>query len=300
MASGAAASVAIGRGGRGRSGEKSLGPAAGRVEGALGHAALIGAVLLAGLPLAWMLATSLKSADDVYIFPPVWLPWPPRFENYSRAWESAPLWRYSVNSLVAALGAVGLQALTVSTSAYAFSQLRFRFREPMFVLFLVAMMIPVQVTLVPNFMTLKALGWIDTYGALIVPFGVSAFGTFLVRQAFLGVPLDLVEAAKLDGASHVQILLRVMLPLARATLLTFLLLSFTWRWNEYLWPLIMTTSPEMRTLPLGLVVMRAGDGNSQWHVIMAATVLVIAPVLALFVLIQRQFVEGIMRTGIKG
>ena len=162
------------------------------------------------------------------------------------------------------------------------------------------MMIPGQVTLVSNFLTLSSLKWIDTYWALIVPFGASAFGTFLVRQAFLSVPVDLVEAAKIDGASHLQILLKIMLPLARATVFTFMLLSFTWRWNDYFWPLIVTNAKEMRTLPIGLVIMRSTEGNTQWHIIMAATLMVVAPILGLFVLTQRQFVQGIARSGIKG
>ncbi len=277
-----------------------LGLRLGRAESVLRHLALIGVVVLVGLPFAWMVSTSVKSQPDVYIFPPIWLPWPLHLENYRRAWEAAPFGRYLLNSLVVVIGVIALQAITVTTAAYAFSQIRFRFREALFLLYLAVMMIPPQVTLVPNFLTLTALGWIDTYWALIVPFGASAFGTFLVRQAFLTIPVDLVEAAKIDGASHPQILWRVMLPLARATVFTFLLLSFTWRWNDYFWPLIMTNSKEMRTLPVGLVIMRATEGNTQWHIIMAATLLVIAPILVLFILTQRQFVQGIARTGVKG
>ena len=192
------------------------------------------------------------------------------------------------------------QLFTVTTAAYAFAHLRFPLRGPLFLLFLGMMMIPGQVTLVSNFLTLSSLKWIDTYWALIVPFGASAFGTFLVRQAFLSVPVDLVEAAKIDGASHLQILLKIMLPLARATVFTFMLLSFTWRWNDYFWPLIVTNAKEMRTLPIGLVIMRSTEGNTQWHIIMAATLMVVAPILGLFVLTQRQFVQGIARSGIKG
>jgi len=268
--------------------------------GALRHAVLIVASVIVGIPFAWMLSTSLKELSDVYIFPPLWVPWPLHLENYQKAWQAAPFGRYLLNSLVVVAGVLVLQLLTVAPAAYAFAHLRFPLRDPLFLLYLGVMMIPGQVTLVSNFLTLTTLRWIDTYWALIVPFGASAFGTFLVRQAFLTVPVDLVEAAKIDGASHPQILLRIMLPLARATVFTFMLLSFTWRWNDYFWPLIVTNAKEMRTLPIGLVILRSTEGNTQWHVIMAATLLVIAPILGLFVLTQRQFVQGIARTGIKG
>jgi sn-glycerol 3-phosphate transport system permease protein len=266
----------------------------------LRHGVLLALVGLVSVPFAWMLSTSLKALPDVYMFPPQWIPIPPHPENYRLAWEAAPFGRYLVNSILVVLGVVTLQVFTVTTGAYAFAQIRFPFRDQLFLLFLAVLMIPPQVTLVPNYLTLSALKWIDTYWALIVPFGASAFGTFLVRQAFLTIPSDLIEAAKIDGASHPQILVRIMLPLAQATILTFVLLSFTWRWNDYFWPLIVTNSQDMRTLPIGLVFMRATEGNIQWHVIMAATLLVVAPILGLFVLTQRQFVQGIARTGLKG
>jgi sn-glycerol 3-phosphate transport system permease protein len=271
-----------------------------RVSVGLRHAVAIGAVVVFVLPLVWMLSTSLKSPREALIFPPVWLPASLQFENYRAAWVAVPFGRYMLNSILAASLTVLLQAITVTTAAYAFAQLRFRFREPIFVLFLTAMMIPIPVTIVPTFLLLSALGWINTYLALSVPFGASAFGVFLLRQTFLSIPADLVDAAKIDGASHLQILRRVMIPLGQPTLMTFLLLSFTWRWNEYLWPLIVTTSPTMRTLPVGLVLLRANEGHTQWHVLMAATVLTIAPIVLLFSVTQRQFVEGIARGGIKG
>jgi sn-glycerol 3-phosphate transport system permease protein len=266
----------------------------------LRHATAIGAVALFAFPLVWMVSTSLKAAPDVFIFPPIWLSWPPQFENYQYVWGRPLFGRYVLNSLVTATLTILLQSITVSTAAYAFARLRFRYRELIFVLFLGAMILPVQVTIIPSFLLLSALGWIDTYWALTIPFGASAIGIFLVRQAFLTVPAELVDAARIDGASHVQILLYVMLPLAQPILLTFVLLSFTWRWNDYLWPLIMTTSAEMRTLTVGIVLMQAGDGPRRWHVIMAATVLTVAPTLLLYFAVQRRFIESIVRTGLKG
>jgi sn-glycerol 3-phosphate transport system permease protein len=271
-----------------------------RVRAVLGHVLLASAAATVGLPFAWMLSTSLKALPDVYVFPPVWISWPLHLENYLTAWEAAPLARYAFNSVLVAGATLAIQSVTVTTAAYAFSHIRMRFREPLFLLVLAVMMIPAQVTFVANFFTLSQLKWIDTYWALIVPFGASGFGTFFLRQAFLAIPVELVDAAKIDGASHVQILRRIMLPLARPAILTFLLLSFTWRWNDYFWPLIMTNTRDLWTLPVGLVVMRSTEGAIQWHVIMAATLMVVTPVLVLFVATQRYFVQGIARAGIKG
>lgn len=271
-----------------------------QVAAGLRQAVAIGVVVAFTVPFAWMLSTSLKAPSEALSLPPIWLLTSPRFENYAAAWTAVPFGRYLVNSLLTASLTVLLQAVTVTTAAYAFAQVRFRFREPIFLLFLTAMMIPTPVTIVPNFLLLSALGWINTYLALSVPFGASAFGVFLLRQTFLTIPADLTDAAKMDGASHLQILWRIMIPLGRPTLVTFLLLSFTWRWNEYFWPLVVTTSPTMRTLPLGLALLRASEGHAQWHLLMAATVLTIAPILLLFLLLQRQFVDGIARGGVKG
>jgi sn-glycerol 3-phosphate transport system permease protein len=193
-----------------------------------------------------------------------------------------------------------LQAITVPTAAYAFARLRFPGRDVLFVLFLGAMIIPVHATIFPSFLLLSALRWADTYLALTIPFGASAFGVFLLRQAFLSIPEDLVDAAKIDGATHLQILMRVLVPIARPMLLTFLLLSATWRWNDYFWPLVMTSTPEMRTLPVGVVFLHSSEGPTRWHVVTAATMMTIAPTLLLFAVLQRQFVDGLTRTGIKG
>jgi ABC-type glycerol-3-phosphate transport system permease component len=264
------------------------------------HLVLVGLAIAFSFPFVWMLSSSLKSARDVFLFPPAVIPWPMHPENYRYVWDAAPFGRYAANSLIAAAGAVALQALTISTAAYAFARLRFPFRGTIFVFFLGAMMVPAQVTVIPSFVLLSTLGWVDTYWALTLPFGASAFGTFLVRQAFLGVPSELTENAQMDGASHLCILWRIMVPLAFPTILSFLLVSFTWRWNDYLWPLIMTTSPDMRTLPLGLVHLRGMEGYLTWHVLMAGTMMAVAPLLVLFLVAQRQLVEGIARTGITG
>lgn len=254
------------------------------------------------IPFAWMISTSLKpDLRAVYVFPPQWIPKPPAWENYIKAWNSAPFDRYLINSLIVSISGVLLQVTNGCLCAYVFARINFPGRNIIFLLFLAVLMIPSQVTVIPNYIVLSQLGWINKYQALIIPSAATAFGTFLIRQAFLAVPNDLVDAAVLDGAGHLKILRHVMMPLSIPMIITFALLVFNWRWNDYFWVLIMTSSDSMRTLPVGLVAMRAGtEGGSQWHILMAATVIVISPIMILFSFAQRYFIEGISRTGLKG
>lgn len=273
-----------------------------RVSNAIVFLIVLAATLLIAMPFLWMLSTSLKpDLRAVYQFPPDWIPSEPAWGNYLRAWRSAPFSRYMLNSTIVATSVMVFQVINGCLAAYVFSQIRFPGRDRLFLLFLAVLMIPGQVTIVPNYIILSDLGWLDSYWALIVPFTATAFGTFLIRQSFLGVPNDLVDAAIIDGASHLQILRHVMIPLSKPMIITFALLSFNWRWNDYFWVLIMTTSDTMRTLPIGIVAMQGGaEGGSNWHIIMAATVMVLVPILVLFLVAQRYFVEGVARTGLKG
>ena len=263
---------------------------------------LVLASILVLLPFLWMLSTSLQpDLQSVYQIPPKWIPEPLTWQNFLTAWNSAPFDVYLKNSIIVALSATLLQLLNAAMSAYAFSWLNFPGRDIIFLFFLAVLMIPGQVTLVPNYIVMSRLDWINTYWALIIPVSVTAFGTFLIRQAFLSVPKDLIDAAVIDGATHLQILWRILVPLNKPTLLTFALLSFNWRWNNYFWVLIMTNSTDMRTLPVGLVQMRMGpEQGSQWQIIMAGTVLVLTPIMLLFAFFQRYFVEGVTRSGLKG
>ena len=253
------------------------------------------------IPFLWMISTSLKpSLDAVYVFPPEWIPKPPRFQNYIDAWNAAPFGTYLKNSLFVSFSAMVLQVINACLAAYVFSRINIPGRDILFLLFLAVLMIPGQVTLIPNYVVLSKLGWLNNYEALIIPKMATAFGAFLIRQAFLSVPDDLVDAAVIDGANHLQILWHVMIPLSVPMIITLALLTFNWRWNDYLWVLIMTNSDKMRTLPVGLALMRAGtEGGSKWHILMAATVIVISPIMILFAFAQRTFIEGISRTGIK-
>jgi ABC-type glycerol-3-phosphate transport system permease component len=253
------------------------------------------------VPFAWMISTSLKpDVTAVYTFPPEWIPKPATWSNYLDAWNAAPFDRYLVNSLIVSISGMILQVTNACLCAYVFARIQFPGRDAIFLLFLAVLMIPSQVTVVPNYVILSNLKWIDTYWALIVPTAATAFGTFLVRQSFLAVPDELIDAAILDGAGHLKILRHVMIPLSIPMIITLALLVFNWRWNDYFWVLIMTNSDRMRTLPVGLVAMRAGsEGGSQWQILMAATVIVIAPVMIIFAFAQKYFIQGISRTGLK-
>ena len=264
------------------------------------HAVLIAATLIISMPFVWMLSTSLKPLPDVFIFPPVWIPPHPQWQNFVDAWNASIFGRFYVNSIVVTCAILAGQLVNVTMAAYAFSWLRFPGRDTMFLMFLATMMIPAQVTIVPVFITLTGLGWIDTYAALIVPFFGSAFGTFLVRQMFLSLPAELVDAAKLDGAGHFRTLWSVMVPLSTPMIVTFGLLTFMFHWNDYFFPLIVTTSLQMRTLPIGLTLFEQADAGTNWNLLMAAAIFVMAPILILFLFAQRQFIQGIARTGLNG
>jgi ABC-type glycerol-3-phosphate transport system permease component len=253
-----------------------------------------------GLPLLWMLLASVKTLDQIDTFPPVWIPPRLRWENYLDAWSVAPFGRFYLNSIVMTFFGTLAKLLNGVLSAYALAYLRFPKRDLVFLVILAALMIPPQVTILPNYLTLASLNWINTYPALIVPEAGIAFGTFLLRQHFLTIPREVLEAARVDGAGHLRILWQIVLPLSQSIVATLVLLTAVGRWNDYLWPLIATSTKEMRTLPVGIAYLLDQEGNTQWGVVMAATVMVIVPLLVLFVATQRYLVEGITAGALKG
>lgn len=270
------------------------------LNGLLQHAVLILAVLIAIVPVFWTFSTAVKPLQEVYAYPPIWIPSQLMWQNFVKAWNDAPFDRYAINSIVVTGIIIICQLVFASLAAYVFSRLHFPGRDLIFIAFLATMMVPTQVLVVPTFLIFKELGWIDTYMGLTVPFLASAFGTFLIRQSFLGVPEDLLDAARMDGAGHLRIIWNVLVPVTTPAFLSFALLTFTWRWNDYFWPLIMTNSTEMRTLPVGLVYLRTAEGSFEWNVVMAAAVFVISPIIVLFLILQKYFVQGVMSAGVKG
>jgi sn-glycerol 3-phosphate transport system permease protein len=265
-----------------------------------GHLMLVLLVVLIGIPMFWMATASLKTLPEIRTFPPVWLPQQPRWQNYVDAWRSAPFDRFFLNSIITTLLGSGAKLINAVMCAYALAFLRFPGRDVVFIAILAALMIPVQVTILPNYLTVADLGWINTYQGIAVPeFGV-AFGTFLLRQHFLTLPREVLDAARVDGAGQLRIMWSIALPLSRPIIATLTLLTAVGRWNEYLWPLVVTSTKEMRTLPIGIAWMYDVEGNTQWGVVMAGVVLVILPVLVLFLWTQKHLVEGIASGAVKG
>lgn len=253
------------------------------------------------VPFLWMLATSLMSSAQIYSNPPRLLPNPVQWQNYPRAMAAIPLGRFFLNSLIVALLTTAGQMVTASMAGYAFARLRFRGRNLLFLLFLATMMIPPQVNVVPLFMLMSKLGWIDTYQAMIVPGLFGAFGIFLLRQWFLGFPGELEQSARLDGCNPLQIYWHIALPTALPALATLGIFTFITTWNSFLWPLIVTNSEWMRTLPVGLATFKGSFREStEWGQLMAAGVISVIPALAVFLAGQKYFIKGLMAGSLKG
>jgi multiple sugar transport system permease protein len=252
------------------------------------------------LPFIWMVSTSLKGQKEVFTYPPTWLPREWRWQNYIDAWRGAMFGRYFLNSVFVAVAVTLGQVVTCSMAAYAFARMRFKGKDLLFALFLSTTMISTQVTLVPSYLVMKTLGWMDSYKALIVPFLTSPFAIFIMRQSFMTIPRELEEAARLDGCGRVRFLVQILLPLCKPVIAAQALFAFMGNWNSYMWPLIITTSKELRTLQIGLRYFVNQEGGTQWGLFMAAAVLVSVPVIALYFTVQKQFVEGIATTGLKG
>jgi multiple sugar transport system permease protein len=262
------------------------------------HATLLVAGLVVAFPFVWMLLTSLKTTGQALAYPPKLLPTEPQWGTFGEAWNAAPFGRYFGNTLFVA-GAVTLSVVvTALLAGYAFGQLDFPGKQPLFGLYLATLMIPFEVVLIPNFLTVKQLGWYDTYLAMIVPWGANVFSVFLLTQFFRTLPRDFFEAAQLDGGGHWQYLWRVAAPLARPVLATAGLFAFLGSWNSLLWPLLVTQREEIRPIEVGLQIFLQAEGLRP-NLLMAASALAMLPILALFFLTQRTFLEGVS-AGIKG
>lgn len=266
----------------------------------VGYLAMLAAVAVIGVPTYWMLSASVKTIGEIYTIPPVWIPTEFRWSNFPTAWETAPFERFYLNSIITSFVGMGLEVLFAVTTAYGLVFLRFSFKRAIFVIIIAALMIPPQVTILPNFITMANVGWVNTHQGIILPGASAAFGTFLMRQHFMTLPRDILDAARVDGASHRLLLTRIVVPLSRPVLITVALLSLIAKWNEFLWPLIITNTVEMRTLPIGISYLLDIEGNTDWGVLMAGTIFVIAPMLVIFLLAQRYIVGGITAGATKG
>lgn len=256
--------------------------------------------LIIGIPFFWMVTTAVKSPAEVSMFPPILWPKTIRWDNFTTAWGLAPFGRFYLNSFITSASGVILELTVASFSAYAFARLRFRGRDAFFLLMLAAMMIPSQVGLIPNYVVLKHLKWINTYAGIVIPHVSSVFATFLLRQYFMAIPDALYDAAKIDGMGHVRSLVHIALPLSRPILGTLFLYLFISKWNSYLWPLTVTNTQNMRTLPVGLAMVRAAEYTIGPEHLMAAALFVLAPVLIVYFIAQKQLIEGIAAGSVKG
>ncbi len=266
-------------------------------------------------PFAWMVSSSLKTFQEINLSPPTMLATDPQWSNYVEAWTAPPsgFGRYFLNSLVVATVGTALQLFTGITAAYAFARMQFRFSNALFVLVLATMMIPFEAKVVPNYVLIRHIplaggndlsgaggsGLYDTYAGMILPGVASAFAVFLLRQAFMAVPRDYWDAVRIDGASHWTFLWRVLVPMTKPAVLTVVLFGLLARWNELLWPLIVTQSEAIRPVQVGLMVF-SGDEGSLPNLLMAAATFVALPGIVLFLFVQRRFVEGLASFGVKG
>jgi multiple sugar transport system permease protein len=265
--------------------------------------ATVSLVALAGLfllPFLWMLSTSLKADRQVFALPPEWLPRPARWENYPNALSAFPFWRYLGNTLLLCALNVAGSLISCALPAYAFARIPFRGREALFVLTLCTLMLPAQATMLPVFVLFRWLGWIGTFLPLTVPaFFGNAFYIFLLRQFFRTIPGELSDAARIDGCGEGGIFWRVILPLAKPALVSVALFTFIATWTDYIGPLVYLHDERQYTLALGLTAF-LGKHGAEWNLLMAAAAVVTAPLLVLFLLAQRTFVQGVTLTGLKG
>jgi sn-glycerol 3-phosphate transport system permease protein len=278
------------------------------VSNLFGYTAMFTLALLIGIPVFWLLTGALKTNADILTATPTFLPQAPTLNNFVKVWTERPFATYYTNSFVTTMLGTTAEVIMAVTTAYALVFVRFPYRNAVFVLLLVALMVPEQIVIFPNYLTIANLtlfgaypkGMIDTYAGIVLPGASIAFGTFLLRQYFRTIPADLIDAAKMDGAGHFRTMVSVVTPVAMPAIATSALLSFTAKWNEYLWPLIVTTTDKMRVLPIAISRLLDSEGNTEWGAVMAATLLVIVPVIVVFLFVQRFIVEGIAAGAVKG
>lgn len=257
-------------------------------------------VAVMGLPLYWVATGALKTNREIYTFPPVWIPRDPQWSNFLAAWEAVPFGRFFLNSIVTTIGAVTIELIFALLSAYALVFLKARGKGFVFAVTVAALLVPQTVTLLPNYLTIARLGWINTYQGLIVPVAAVAFGVFLFRQHFLTLPRELVDAARLDGCGHLGLLRHVVVPLSQPVIVTFLVIYLVSHWNDFLWPLVATNRLEWRTVPIGVAYLYDVEGVQNWGPILAGTVMALLPMLVVYVLAQRWIVKGIGGGALKG
>lgn len=267
----------------------------------LSYLLLLPGGVMALAPFFWMVSTAFKDTSQIYAMPPVWIPSPVRWQNFVEAWTVLPFTRYFLNTLLIAVTATLGEVLSCAIVAFGFARLRAPGRNFLFTIVLATMMIPYHVTMIPSFILFKYLGWINTFYPLIIPLWLakSGFAIFLLRQFFLTLPLELDDAARIDGAGTFRIFWQILLPLIRPALTSVSIFAIVYHWNDFLAPLIYLTSRDNRTLSLALRAFQT-DFLQSLHYLMANSLITVAPLLLLFFFAQRYFIQGIATTGVKG
>ena len=256
-------------------------------------------VVVTLIPFLWMLSASLKANKDVFNFPIVWIPSAPRWENYSEIWSRIPLLTFLLNTLKLSVIVSFLQVLTSSFAAYAFAKLEFKGRKALFLGYIATIAVPWQAYMVPQFIMMSKMGLNNTHMAIICLQAFSAFGVFMMRQFYLSIPHELSEAARIDGLSEYGIWFRIMLPNSKPAVTTLIIFTFVTTWNDFLGPMIYLTRTELKTIQIGLRMFTT-QYTSDYALIMAASVVALIPVLIIFLSLQKQFVQGVVTSGIKG
>ncbi|MBD3757232.1 MAG: carbohydrate ABC transporter permease [Microbacterium sp.] len=270
-----------------------------RIGGWVSQALVIVAAVITIIPFIWMLSTALKPSAEVFADPPVLIGSSVEWGNFAKAWNYLPFGRFMLNGLiVAGIGTI-LVVFTSAMAAYAFSRLKWRGRDGVFLIYLGTLMVPQEVLIVPMFILMRNLGWVNSYQALIIPWAFTAFGTFLLRQFFLTLPDELEEASRIDGASRWTSFTRIILPLATPALGTLAVFTFIGYWNSFLWPLLIVSDVNMATVPLGLNMFLGQTGN-QWNLLMAASTISVIPSAIIVIALQRYLVSGIALSGMGG
>ncbi len=266
---------------------------------AAGYLGMLIVILLIVVPLFWILSTSLKERGDIYVRPAQWVPRPATSENYHDVTTRIPFWAYLRNSVILTLVISASKIILGVLSAYALSLMRFPGRNLVFLVVIAALMVPNQITVISNYALVAQLGWRNTYQGIIIPLAGVAFGTFLMRNQFLSLPEEIIEAGKMDGAGPLKLLWRVVLPMSWPTLVAFSLITIVNEWNEYLWPFLMSDDERTAPLPVGLTLLQNNEGLTNWGPVMAGTVLAILPILVLFLFLQRQMLKGLTAGAVK-
>ncbi|MHB8064731.1 MAG: carbohydrate ABC transporter permease [Ruminiclostridium sp.] len=270
-----------------------------KLKDRIGFIILLIAAIITLFPFFWMLSTALKPSGELFAKVPILFPSDPQWSNFSDIFKLAPFERYFLNSGIVATTSVLLTVFINLLAGYTFAKYKFKGRNVMFMLVLSTLMIPMQIIMVPNFIILSKLGWLNSYAGLIIPRAAEAFGLFLSKQFMDDIPIELIEAARIDGEGEFKIFINIILPNCKPLIAILSIFTFMWRWNDFLWPLIITSSKDMYTVQLGLASF-VGQFYVEWNSLMAISLLAVIPVLIVFLLFQKLIVQGIATTGIKG